>query len=94
MNQSFNWNKGDILYNYLIKSNLWHKSIFKKQSLDWMHFVIKSYDSFFAQKKFKEFTFKRGEPIQIWIEISRICLLDRHSPMQKIIVLNSKCILV
>lgn len=62
-----------------------------------MQFVIKSYDSFLPppqKKKIKEFTLKRGEPIQIWIEISRICLLDRHSPMQKIIVLNSKCILV
>lgn len=40
--------------------------IFKKQSPDWMHFVIKSYDSFLPKKKKKlEFTLKRGEPIQI-----------------------------
>lgn len=59
-----------------------------------MHFVIKSYDSFLPKKKINEFTKKNPVENQFKYEISIICLLDRHSPMQKIIVLNSKRILV
>lgn len=59
-----------------------------------MHFVIKSYDSFLPPQKINEFTKKKPVENQFKYEISRICLLDRHSPMQKIIVLNSKRILV
>lgn len=59
-----------------------------------MHFVIKSYDSFLPKKKLTNLQKKNPVENQFKYEISRICLLDRHSPMQKIIVLNSKRILV
>lgn len=59
-----------------------------------MHFVIKSYDSLFPKKKLTNLQKKNPVANQFKYEISRICLLDRHSSMQKIIVLNSKRILV
>lgn len=66
MNQTFHWNKGHILQDYQTKSNMWHKSGFKKQRPHLMHFAIKSIGSILPKLKSKEFTLKLGEPIRIW----------------------------